>query len=82
MVNNLNHLPSDLTIAITGFNMFALFVSVIYPVIIISSIIKCAFSILNMISSSQTFSKYLSRVSTKLWINSKKLSSFYIEKVN
>ena len=72
-----SHLPSDFTIAITGFRMLALFVSVIYPLIIISSIIKCAFSMLNMMSSSQTFSKYLSSVSTKLWINSRKLNSFY-----
>lgn len=34
---------------------------------------------LNMMSSSHTFSKYLSNVSTKLWMNSKKLNSFYIE---
>ena len=42
----------------------------------ISSRIKCAFSMLNMMSSSHTFSKYLSRVSTKAWMNSKIPSSF------
>ena len=36
---------------------------------------------LNMISNSQTFSKYLSRVSTKLWMNSKKLNSFYRKRI-
>jgi len=59
----------------------------------ISSRMKCALSRLNIIcmsknrssrqepplrtSSSQTFSKYLSRVSTRAWINSRIDSSFY-----
>ena len=72
----LTHFPSCLTTAITGLSIFALFDSVMCPLIIISSIKKCAFSMLNMISNSQTFSKYLSSVSTKLCMNSRKLNSF------
>ena len=39
----------DLTIAITGFRMFALLVSTRQPLMTISSIMKCAFSMLNII---------------------------------
>ena len=69
------HYPADFTTATTGLRMFALLVSRMQPFITISSIMKCAFSMLNIMSNSQTFSKYLSRVSTKLWMNSRKLSS-------
>lgn len=41
----------DLTIAITGFRMFALLVSTRQPLMTISSIMKCAFSMLNIIYS-------------------------------
>ena len=39
----------DLTIAITGFKIFALFDSTRYPLITISSMMKWAFSMLNII---------------------------------
>ena len=79
-IDLLIHFPSYFTTAMTGASIFDLLVSVIYPFMTISSIIKCAFSMLNIMSNSQTFSKYLSRVSTKLWMNSSKPNSFYLIK--
>ena len=58
-----------------GFKILVLFASKIHPLLINSSTIKCAFSKLNIISNSHTFSKYLSKVSTILCINSNKLNS-------
>ena len=72
------YLPDDLlslSICNIGFKIFVLLASNIHPLQRNSSTIKCAFSKLNIISSSQTFSKYLSKVSTILWINSNKLNS-------
>ena len=41
----------------TGLSTLALFVSTMTPLVTISSKIKCAFSMLNIMSSSHTFSK-------------------------
>mmetsp|Transcript_1643 Transcript_1643/g.4999 ORF Transcript_1643/g.4999 Transcript_1643/m.4999 type:complete len:275 (-) Transcript_1643:214-1038(-) len=59
-----------------GLRTFDLFVSTMQPFMTISSRMKCAFSRLNMMSSSQTDSKYLSSVSTRAWMNSRMPSSF------
>lgn len=56
----------NLSRSLIGLRMLDLFVSITYPSEIISSRMKCAFSRLNIMSSSHTFSKYLSMVSTKL----------------
>ena len=58
-----------------GAKTLVLFASKIHPLLRNSSTIKCAFSKLNIISNSHTFSKYLSNVSTILCINSNKLNS-------
>jgi len=70
------HDPACFSIKYSGFRALNLLVSTIHPLRTISSRIKCAFSRLNMMSNSHTFSKYLSNVSTSVWMNSSRESSF------